>query len=321
MYSATSSKYTPFLFTLNDKYGSKLGGITMNINGTRFRQNQLFKQLIQKSNSNKSLLEAQLRKDNMTADNKRDSFIRSSVVSSETYTPSIKRNYISQDILIDMNSGKYMIQNGNVVECNGNRFTVDQIPQIDGTNLKEIRAKNNVMDFGSNNYFKYISADGKEHLLYSSKKNGIGSILSEDFRGVPYDKTLQRYASFWKYMMSKDPVYMNLDFTNQEIKAYLNEAGIKQGFFTMKMGGMEATQFYSASKNDAIVQSKERYDEQYEALTSTFHLLSNYAPGDVFKVSGKEYILSESHTLDIPYGEDIFDIEYPKNYWYGRRIN
>lgn len=31
----------------------------------------------------------------------------------------------------------------------------------------------------------------------------------------------------------------------------------------------------------------------------------------MFKIGGKDYILNESHMLDIPYGEDIFDIQYP----------
>lgn len=37
----------------------------------------------------------------------------------------------------------------------------------------------------------------------------------------------------------------------------------------------------------------------------------NYEPGSVFKLNGKEYVLSENHTLDIPYGEDLWCLEYP----------
>ena len=34
----------------------------------------------------------------------------------------------------------------------------------------------------------------------------------------------------------------------------------------------------------------------------------------------KEYILSENHTLDIPYGEDIYNLEYPSNYKFGKKV-
>ena len=38
------------------------------------------------------------------------------------------------------------------------------------------------------------------------------------------------------------------------------------------------------------------------------------------KIGNKEYVLSESHTLDIPYGEDIYNIEYPSNYKFGKKL-
>jgi hypothetical protein len=32
----------------------------------------------------------------------------------------------------------------------------------------------------------------------------------------------------------------------------------------------------------------------------------------VFKIGGKEYILGEDRKFDVPYGDDIFDIEWPQ---------
>ena len=125
-------------------------------------------------------------------------------------------------------------------------------------------------------------------------------------RGEPYDPVLERYASFWNYMMTKDPVYVQLSYSDEEIRGYMENAGIKNGFFTVKMGDREATQFYSATKTTSPIQSKERYDE-YEA-------------GYIFKIGDKEYILSENHTLDIPYGEDIYNLEYPSNYKFGKKV-
>ena len=47
----------------------------------------------------------------------------------------------------------------------------------------------------------------------------------------------------------------------------------------------------------------------------------NYEPGSVFKLNGKEYVLSENHTLDIPYGEDLWCLEYPSNYRFCEKID
>ena len=71
-------------------------------------------------------------------------------------------------------------------------------------------------------------------------------------------------------------------------------------------GNREATQYYTKSENTSAIQSKARYDSKYEHITSTGYQLMNYEPGSVFKLNGKEYVLSENHTLDIPYGEDLW---------------
>ena len=68
------------------------------------------------------------------------------------------------------------------------------------------------------------------------------------------------------------------------------------------------------------MQSKERYDSRYKDVTSEGYLLMNYEPGSVFKLNEKEYVLSENHTLDIPYGEDLWSLKYPENYRFGEKI-
>ena len=41
------------------------------------------------------------------------------------------------------------------------------------------------------------------------------------------------------------------------------------------------------------------------------NMLAYFTPGDVFPVGGREFVLSESRTLDIPFGADIYDIVWP----------
>ena len=63
-------------------------------------------------------------------------------------------------------------------------------------------------------------------------------------------------------MSSNDPASMGLSFSDSEIRSYLSQAGIKNGFFTVKMGNREATQFYTESKTSFAVHSKKRYDSK-----------------------------------------------------------
>lgn len=198
-------------------------------------------------------------------------------------------------------------------------FTKEQIPKVDTVKLSEVKATNNVMDFGQNSYFKYVDAERKEHTLFTGD-NFIDTVYSERMREAEYDSVAQDYANFWDYMTSDDPVYYGLHWTQAEVDKYMSEAGIEHGFFTVKAGEKEATQYYTAHKTSAAMQSKERYDSRYKDVTSEGYLLMNYEPGSVFKLNEKEYVLSENHTLDIPYGEDLWSLKYPENYRFGEKI-
>lgn len=281
------------------------------------------------SNPKRPLINTLLDRTRATSKKKQDVFLptpdKGVTYKSEIYTANRRKNidYISQDLLNMINNDISLVKKaGNLYECAGKKFSPEQIPEINPDTLQEIKAEKNVLNFGKNQYFKYISKDGKEHSLYTDN-HLIGSIYSEVMRGAPHDKELEQYARFWNYLMkSKDPIYLSLEFPLDKIKNYLNEAGIEPGFFTVKMGGEENTHFYSNGENSVLIYSKDRYDERYKKMTSPgSSFFSNYEPGDVWKVGGKEYVLSGDRTLDIPYGEDIYDLEAPSNYKWGVRTN
>ena len=259
-----------------------------------------------------------------SGNSQRDMFIRSGNMINDAglYSPfSVRKsNYISDTLLRFINSDiSGLKQHGNVYEYDGICFTKEQIPKVDTTKLSEVKAKNNVMDFGQNSYFKYVDAEGKEHALFTGN-NFIDTVYSERMRGAEYDAVAQDYANFWDYMTIDDPVYYGLHWTQEQVRDYMGEAGIETGFFTVKVGEKEATQYYSASKTGGVIHSKERYDSKYQHLTSTGYELMSYEPGSVFKLNGKEYVLSENHTLDIPYGEDLWCLGEPENYRFGEKI-
>ena len=140
-------------------------------------------------------------------------------------------------------------------------------------------------------------------------------MMSESVKGISKNREAEKYVDFWDYMMSEDPVYIGLSFSKEEIKEYLSEAGIEPGFVTIKMGDKVATQYYSQTKTLGMIQSKERYDIKYNALTSGTSGLTEFAPGSIGKVGGVEYTIDENHHINIPYGVDIYDMEYHRKQW------
>lgn len=224
-----------------------------------------------------------------------------------------------KELLDLINNSNCFTISGNIGECQGIKFNIKDVERIKTCKLKEAKAENNVIDFGNRNYLKYVSSDGKEHVLYA--RNGIVETpMSTGITGEEWSQETERYAGFWRYLMAKDTVYLGLSYSKSEVENYLAEAGIEKGFFTIKMGGKEVTKYYTASKTTGGIKDQWRYDQHYKSITNG-PLFNNYEPGSVFKVGGKEYKLTENHTLDIPYGEDIYDMEYPSNYKFGKKID
>ncbi len=179
----------------------------------------------------------------------KDEFVRSeeTMVKNDSFID-ITTPYISEELLLDMNSAcKCVVHDDIYVEYEGYRFLKSQIPDIDTSKLETVTAKNNVMDFGKDKYFKYVTSDGKEVNMISSL-NSVGTLTSESVKYGKTNKETEKYAYFWNYMMSEDPVYIGLSFSKEEIKEYLSEAGVEPGFVTIKIGDDVATQYYSQSK-------------------------------------------------------------------------
>lgn len=109
----------------------------------------------------------------------------------------------SIDMLLVINNDSSKVRkHGETYEVAGVQFTADQIPEMDTSKLSEVKACNNIIDFGQNHYFKYVSSDGTEH-----------------------DAVAQRYAHFWRYMMNKDPVYVGLHCLRTGGNGRLQNAG------------------------------------------------------------------------------------------------
>ena len=202
----------------------------------------------------------------------------------------------------------------------GTTINKHEIPRLDVGSLPAVAAKNNVMDFGSGRYFKYTTSEGKEVALLSNPSGFVTRPISEDLDLTRFDLETERYADFWNHLaegstiLSSPAVSKYYGYTFDQERAYLDEAGVKKGFFSVKAGSRNAELFYSSTKYLGPIHTKEEYDDDYRWMTSTDcpynqSKFSSYEPGTEIMVGGEKYRLKEDLTLDLPYGIDIFDIQ------------
>lgn len=185
-------------------------------------------------------------------------------------------------------------------------------------------AKENIMDFGSGRYFKYTTSSGKNLAIFSMPGGALSRPVSEYINGYDkYDRETERYMHFWNGLKSGQALFLppdnqnlpSLGYSHDDIRGYLDEAGITKGFFTVKAGSRKSEFFYSNSEQNPLYK-KEDYDLRYHTMTSSDFsynrsVFRNLDAGTEITIAGEKYALKDDLTLDIPYGIDIFDIQIP----------
>lgn len=230
-------------------------------------------------------------------------------------------------LLNKLNSSGSYTQIGNLFTLHdGISFKASDIPKLNIDSLYEAYAKRNVMDFGSAKYFKYTNSSGKSLAIFSTPKGSLCTPISENILGYSdYDIETERYLHFWNKLKSGHALMLppgnsnlpSFGYSDDDIRNYLNNAGISKGFFSVKVGLKQSDFFYSDSKQNPLY-TKEEYDLRYYTMTSSDFsydksVFNCIDPGTEITISGEKYILKDDFTLDIPYGTDIYDIQIPKH--------
>lgn len=201
---------------------------------------------------------------------------------------------------------------GSVVE-DETGFTIDGVkymrkdmPSVSLDRCNEIRAENNEIVFERGKYYKFQDREGKYHVL-DCRGNSVSQPYSEQTMKRQNEESFQM-GKFWG-CIGCEGVYGSKYYSDEEQRKILKEAGIQEGFFSVRVGDKRQELFLSNGAAGAVV-PKRRYDGTYNMFMNT-NILDDYAVGSVFVIGGKEYILDEHKKLDIPYGADIYDIKFP----------
>ena len=172
----------------------------------------------------------------------------------------------------------------------------------------DIEADDNTIVFENGNYYKFADEEGNIHIM-ACDTNNMEQPASDIFRNAR-DFVSQRMTLFWN-LLAFDTTYINEYFSQEEQIRFLSDAGVKEGFFTVKVGDKVREYYFSKSLSNLNIIARDLYDYRYYGMVEEGSWFHNYKAGAVFKVGGKEYTLNEDSTLDIPYGENIYDFEYP----------
>ncbi len=173
-------------------------------------------------------------------------------------------------------------------------------------NPKRMSVQDNEVRFDNYSYYQFAGKDGKSHTVLS-----MGGSLSQGIFGSfgksVFDKEAEDYADFWDSLAKGSNYGLEQKYSQKEIRSKLEEAGIKNGFFTVSVGNRSQTYYLSQNKDVNALYSKEAYDKYYNMLTSgkAFHL-DKFQPGQTVTIGGKDYVLNENKGIDIEYGAEVY---------------
>lgn len=245
----------------------------------------------------------------------------------EGFANPLRITAVNEKVFNKLNEGNFT-QIGGWIELKGGIvFKASDVPKLDVESLSKIpTAEDNVIDFGSERYFQYANSEGRSLTVFSMPGGALCRPVSEEISGhVGYDRETEKYINFWNTLGDGQPFFQPPNspylpdyggYSHEDLRGYLDEAGISKGFFTVKIGARKSEFFYSDSKHTPI-HKKEDYDFRYYTMTSPDFsyeksVFKGLEPGTEITISGEKYTLKEDLTLDIPYGMDIFDIQMPK---------
>ena len=195
-------------------------------------------------------------------------------------------------------------------EIQGVLCPYELVPKIPEDMMQPIRAVDNCITLKRGEYYKFTASDGSAWAMRVNQHGRINLAPTEiEYATLHGSKEVcieaSKYSHLLSFFQTCSKEYGAHDITKEDITQLLEELGIEKGFLTVNIGSESRTYLYS---NDGRVHTKFEYDGRYYSYTDSNVRLDYYDVGDEWVIAGKTYTLNEEGHLEIPYGEDIFDV-------------
>lgn len=187
-----------------------------------------------------------------------------------------------------------------------NRNLLSSITKVKNQNIKQLTAKDNVLDFSKGSYYRLQTKSGLSAILKSGPEGAVNMPydelnLGKDFSLLPSDyKEIAKVGKLFTYLATdKTGYYVQKNYSKTEVKATLESTGIKPGWFEVK-SGEKSNKFYMLK--DGTLYPESQIESRRNDLNSKDWLKNGYTKNSKFIIDGKEYKLDENGRLNIPKG-------------------
>ncbi|MFL0198244.1 hypothetical protein ACJDU8_22165 [Clostridium sp. WILCCON 0269] len=199
---------------------------------------------------------------------------------------------------ISIDTGKQLIVN---------REQLSSITEIQGKNVEQFTANNNVLNLNEGSFYKLQTSSGTT-AIFTVGDNGnvympysqLG--LDENLTLAPSDYGEISKTSRLLSSLAQDKTAFLVrtgGYSNTEIKEILNSVGIKPGWFEIK-NGSQTNKFYLL--DNGLIYPEYQVEAERRAFSQSNWFEDGYTSNSVFIVDGKEYKLDENGHLNIPEG-------------------
>lgn len=197
---------------------------------------------------------------------------------------------------------------GDQLIVRGSVCKTSDIPKMESSRMEKIKTENNEITLQKGQYYEYKASDGTSWGLMVNDYNKLIMAPSETIYAMEhgikdYCMEAQKYTAFFSGLAaSSSTMGLYHALSENEVQEILSDLGIDEGFFTLNIGDVSHSYYYSG---DGRVYAKYEYDGMYAGFTQA-DMRDEYDTGDEWQVNGKTYVVDKNGHLNVPYGEDIF---------------
>ncbi|WP_146553193.1 hypothetical protein [Rummeliibacillus sp. SL167] len=186
---------------------------------------------------------------------------------------------------------------------------IQSLKSIDGKEIKELRAVNNVLEIKAGNYYR-VSSNGTSTILTNFGGSHVGVAYGEIGNAIGVGSSqvytdnsgAERLATFFDDLTSTAG-YFASNFSKEENLQLLGSVGIQPGWFTVKTDERTFTHYL---REDGAIYPQYQVQGQRDAFMKENLFDIGYKPGEKITFNKVEYVVDETGHINLPKDAPVF---------------